>query len=126
MSWDVEVTDECRDWYRDLDESRQDALDAAVQQLEEKGPSLGRPVVGEIALEPDYRQFATLFGRHLKELRPTGSVRVLFIFDPRRTAILLLGGDKRGDWSRWYREAIPIAAKLYETYLADIKDEGLL
>lgn len=65
----------------------------------------------------------------MKELRPRGVAkhcRVLFIFDPRRKAILLLGGDKSGQWAKWYATAIPRAERLYEDYLADLKAQGLL
>ena len=64
---------------------------------------------------------------NLKELRPLGgSLRVLFVFDPRRSAILLLGGDKAGQWQRWYVEMIPLAERLYAEYLAELRREGLL
>ena len=60
----------------------------------------------------------------MKELRPRGSVsrniRVLFIFDPERQAVLLLGGGKTGKWPVWYRRAIPEAERLYEEYLDDL------
>jgi len=41
-------------------------------------------------------------------------------------AILLLGGDKRGRWTRWYLEMIPIADKLYDEHLAQLRREGEL
>lgn len=92
----------------------------AMEVLELDGPALGRPLVGEIALEPDYREFVPVFGRHLKELRPLGTdVRILFTFGPDRTLVLLFAGDKEGEWNRWYRRAIPGAAELYERYLED-------
>jgi hypothetical protein len=55
-----------------------------------------------------------------------GSIRILFAFDPHRTAILLLGGDKAGQWQSWYRDAIPAAERLYETYLEELRQEGRL
>lgn len=56
---------------------------------------------------------------NMKELRPAGtSVRILFIFDPQRQAILLLGGDKAGNWRRWYDENIPVADERYARWLA--------
>jgi len=56
---------------------------------------------------------------------PLGAGRVvLFAFDPRRTAILLIGGDKQGQWQRWYREFIPVADRLYDEHLAELADEG--
>lgn len=47
----------------------------------------------------------------MKELRAAkgGALRVLFVFDPRRMAILLLGGDKSGEWNAWYGWAVPLA-----------------
>jgi len=51
---------------------------------------------------------------------------VLFMFDPRRTVILLLGGDKTDEWDRWYEWAIPAADDLYDAYLTELRDEGLI
>jgi hypothetical protein len=60
---------------------------------------------------------------HLKELRPgsggRSEIRVLFVFDPARSALLLLGGDKAGNWQRWYRENIPVAEQLYLQYATE-------
>jgi hypothetical protein len=50
---------------------------------------------------------------------------VLFAFDPRRTAMLLIGGDKTGN-KRWYEEFVPIADKIYDVHLEDLKKEGLI
>jgi hypothetical protein len=58
----------------------------------------------------------------MKELRSTGGhVRILFAFDPARQAILLLGGDKTGNWKGWYQENIPQADELYDKHLAGEK-----
>jgi hypothetical protein len=46
-------------------------------------------------------------------------VRILFIFDPERRAVLLIAGDKAGQWSAWYREAIPLAEARYALYLKE-------
>ena len=51
--------------------------------------------------------------------------RVLFAFDPRRSAILLLGGDKTGN-DRWYEENVPVADRLYDVHLETLKREGLI
>jgi hypothetical protein len=76
----------------------------AVAALREEGPTLGRPLVDRI-------QGSRI--HHLKELRPgsggRSEIRVLFAFDPARSALLLLGGGKAGNWQRWYRENIPSA-----------------
>lgn len=60
---------------------------------------------------------------NLKELRPgssgTTEIRILFVFDPDRNAVLLVAGDKEGQWNTWYRHAIPLAQARYETYLKE-------
>jgi hypothetical protein len=61
-----------------------------------------------------------------KELRPSRSIRVLFAFDPRRSAILLLGGDKRGTWTEWYERMVPQADSLYAEHPQSLEKEGLL
>ena len=98
-----------------MDENEQIAIDAAVEVLEERGPALGRPLVDNV-----HRS------RHanMKELRPLGGdLRILFAFDPRRTAILLIGGDKSGTWNKWYAEMVPLADQLYDQHLADLAQE---
>lgn len=87
----------------------------ALDALAEGGPGLGRPLVD------------TIHGSvmaNLKELRP-GSVRILFAFDPWRSSILLVAGDKAGQWNEWYREAVPLAEQRYEMYVRErTKTEG--
>jgi hypothetical protein len=51
---------------------------------------------------------------------------VLFMFDPRRQIVLLLGGDKTGRWNEWYRWAVPLADVLYDEYLDELEKEGLI
>lgn len=66
---------------------------------------------------------------NMKELRPRGvakNFRILFLFDPRREAILLVEGDKSGQWDRWYAKAIPIAERLYEECLSELAAENLI
>ena len=116
--WEIEGTDEFAAWFRSLDNSEAEAVAEAVDALAGNGPALGRPYVDTLARS-----------RHpnMKELRPRcGHLRVLFAFDPRRTAILLLGGDKSGRWAAWYREAIPKADDLYDAHLETLKQEGLI
>jgi hypothetical protein len=94
------------------------AIIDAVDYVAENGPATGRPIVGEVSLEPDYRAFIPLFGRHLKEIRPLGTdVRILCTFTADRTLVLLFAGSKEGEWNRWYRRAIPEAARLYRDYI---------
>lgn len=117
MAWTVKVTDEYADWFstlikEDLDSATQVAQ--AVAALREEGPMLGRPLV-------DRLKGSAL--HHLKELRPgsrgRSEIRVIFAFDPTRAALLLLGGDKAGNWDRWYKENIPLAIQLYIAYTSD-------
>ena len=95
---------------------------AALEILQREGPSLGRPLVD------------TLVGPrlgNLKELRPasvgSSEVRVLFAFDPTRTAVMLLAADKsrgksgRRKWSGWYKRAIPEAERLYNEYIQELE-----
>ncbi|WP_374272041.1 type II toxin-antitoxin system RelE/ParE family toxin [Actinoplanes sp. M2I2] len=64
---------------------------------------------------------------NLEELRPPSrgrtEIRILFVFDPWRSAVLLVAGDKSGEWSRWYRNAIPEAEEFYALYLKERRGE---
>jgi hypothetical protein len=90
----------------------------AIEALADTGPDLGRPLVDRIKASSLH---------NLKELRPgsTGrtEIRVLFTFDPWRSAILLVAGDKAGNWRAWYRQAIPRAEELYAIYLKERREE---
>ena len=109
------LVDEVRDWIDGLDEATHARVVQAIDVLSESGPSLGRPLVDTI-------RHSTI--ANLKELRP-GTVRILFAFDPWRSTVLLVAGDKAGRWNAWYREAIPLAEQRYETYLQErLKEEG--
>lgn len=112
--WDVEFTDLFESWWETLSADEQQAIDAAVRVLEQRGPGLGRPLVDRVERS-----------RHanMKELR-IGTIRVLFAFDPRRTAILLIGGDKRDRWQQFYVQAIRLADRLFDEHLAEFEREG--
>jgi hypothetical protein len=113
VSWEIANTKEWGDWFDGLSVELQDAIAARLELLAERGPALGRPTVD------------TLTGSelpNLKELRVDAdgqNTRTLFVFDPTRTAILLMGGSKTGQWSKWYRTAIPQAERLYEEHLRE-------
>ncbi len=118
MPWSVEYTDQFELWWlHELTEEQQEAIAARVKLLEERGPGLRRPYVGEIR--------GSAFDPQMKELicSEGGALRILFMFDPRTVAILLLGGDKAGQWQRWYRQAIPQADELYREHLKELQDE---
>jgi hypothetical protein len=114
--WEVEFTDEFEAWWIELTPQQQDSIVAAVEILASGGPALGRPLVDRI--ENSRHQ-------NMKELRiPRGNIRILFIFDPLRNAILLIGGDKSNRWAEFYREMIPLADDLYDEHLEALKREG--
>jgi len=112
--WEVWVTDEWYAWFETLDNPTQALVGHAIDRLADGGPHLGRPLVDRI-------QGASV--HNMKELRPGSSgsseIRVLFVFDPWRSVILLVGGDKSGRWRDWYTTAIPEAERLYEKYLVE-------
>ena len=115
MAWEVEVTDEFVEWWDSLTEDEQERVTAVVTQLEASGPALPRPLADTIRGSRH---------RNIKELIPPAStIRVLFAFDPRRVAILLIGGDKAGRWNEWYEEFVPVADRLYDEHLEEIARE---
>jgi hypothetical protein len=114
--WEVEYTDQFGTWWERLSQREQEAIAAGVAVLEQIGPGLGRPLV-------DTLQDTSV--PNLKELRPpAGNLRILFAFDPRRVAILLLGGDKTDQWESWYQSAIPAAEQLFREHLDELQEEG--
>ena len=120
MTWDIEFTDEFGDWFKGLTEVEQDKITAVVDMLEVAGPRLGFPQ------SSDVRKTKM---RHMRELRiqiKGEPYRVLYAFDPRRTAILLLGGNKARIGDRWYEENIPRAERLYREHLETLRREGLI
>lgn len=119
MSWDIEYTDEFGSWWNELSESEQESLAASVRLLEERGPNLGFPHSSGIN-GSKHSQMRELRTQH--EGRP---YRTLYAFDPRRSAILLIGGDKTGD-NRWYEINVPIADRLYDSHLQQLRKEGLI
>lgn len=119
MPYEVNFTEEFGRWWDTLTTEQQEDITARVTLLEQHGPALRRPVVDRVTSSSFH---------NMKELRCSsdGALRVLFAFDPRREAILLLGGDKTGNWEAWYRQAIPEADRLYAEYLEELQREGLI
>ncbi|MFT5531779.1 MAG: hypothetical protein ACI91O_001809 [Candidatus Poriferisodalaceae bacterium] len=120
MVWEINGTDQFADWYSSLSKPEQDAVIAVVELLAESGPQLDRPHADRIKGSKYH---------NLKELRPRSAAkncRILFIFDPRRQAVLLVGGDKTNNWVKWYQTAIPEAEALYEDYLQELQTSGVL
>lgn len=101
-------------WYLALDQSTAETVTDVIDYLAQYGPGLGRPTVHSVEGSRHH---------NMKELR-TGSTRILFCFEPQREAILLVAGDKRGQWQRWYTAAIPLADDRYDEWLKIIATEG--
>jgi hypothetical protein len=119
VEWDVEFTHEFEGWWNGLSEDEQEDVSAKVILLQRCGPTLRRPHSDVIASS-----------RHsnMKELiiqHAGWPYRVPYAFDPRRCAILLIGGDKTGA-DRWYESFVPIADRLYDEHLAALRKEGLI
>lgn len=117
--FDLRMVPEVREWLHQLritDKETLTSVSQAITALRIGGPSLGRPLIDTIV--------GSKLG-NLKELRPGSSgsseVRILFVFDPTRNAVLLVAGDKSGRWKRWYEAAIPLAEERYEAYLKEVR-----
>ena len=117
MSWEVEFTDEFETWWSALTQDEQESIAASVGLLEAVGPNLKHPHSSGINGSKH---------SHMRELRTQHEgrpYRTLYAFDPRRAAILLIGGDKTGD-DRWYETHVPMADNLYDAHLQELKKEG--
>lgn len=117
--WEVEYSDEFGLWWDSLTESEQDDVAAVVEVLRQVGPSLRRPLSGSIE-RSRYPNMKELVIQHAGD-----PYRVLYAFDPRRIAILLVGGNKTGN-DRWYEEFVPQADRIYCDHLKALEKEGLL
>jgi hypothetical protein len=105
MPWDVEYTDPLEEWWDTLPLDEQAAIDAGGEALEDRGPALRGQ--REDVTTPEHEGAATSGRKHPHPVR----------LRPRRTAILLIGGDKTNRWDRWYDETVPIADRLYDEHL---------
>ena len=119
MTWIVEFTDEFEEWWHTLSEGEQQDVFASEQLLEVKGPHLPFPHSSSVR---------TSRHNHMRELRIQSfgqPYRVFYAFDPRRAAILLVGGCKTGQ-DRFYEKYVPVADALYDAHLRELKSEGLI
>ena len=117
MAWDVEVSDEFKFWWNELDEAECISVERSVLLLEERGPHLPFPYSSAVS---GSRHSAM---RELRVQHQGRPYRVLYIFDPRRVALLLLGGDKTGN-KRWYEMNVPLADQLYDRFLLELHEEN--
>jgi hypothetical protein len=117
VAWSVEYTDEFENWWETLDEDEQESVTSCVLLLEARGPMLGYPFTSGIEQSKH---------SHMRELRIQHSgrpYRVLYAFDPRRVAILLIGGDKTAD-NRWYDKYVPLADRIYDQHIEALNEES--
>jgi hypothetical protein len=121
VRWEILLLEPVNDWFLALckdDPLTADKIEEALDELALCGPQLGRPLVDRIHGSKIH---------NLKELRPrvpgTAEVRLLFVFDAEREAIVLVAGDKAGRWRTWYAEAIPLAEERYAAYQREADEE---
>jgi hypothetical protein len=110
---EIYATDEMTEWYQSLSVEQANAVDRVVRVLAQMGLALGHP----------YSSAIRSSRQGLRELRVSAGkaeLRVLYAFDPRRDAVLLLGGDKSGD-ARFYEWIVPLAERVWKDYLAEQK-----
>jgi len=117
--WEVEYTDQFETWWSSLDLREQESVATVVSLLQDRGPHLPFPYSSAIQ--------GSKHG-HMRELRIQHRgrpLRVLYAFDPRRVALLLIGGDKTGN-ETWYETFVPIADRIYDQHIAELGKEGLI
>ena len=121
MAWEVEYTDEFLEWWNGISTAERDSVSNSVSLLIEYGVNLRYPKSSGIHSSRH---------SHMRELRPNDGrspIRVFYAFDPRRTSILLIliGGHKtNGDM--FYRQYVPVADRLYDQHLEELRQEGLI
>lgn len=115
--WSIDI-ELIAEWLASLDDDSRAQVVAAIELLEDRGPQLGRPIVDTVSSSRH---------RNMKELRPGSSgrseLRVLFAFDPERSAIMLIAGDKADNWTRWYKKNIPLADDMFDDHLRKLRKE---
>jgi hypothetical protein len=117
MACEVEFTDEFGAWWDGLTVGEQESVRAYVRLLAEFGVALKHPYCSGVTGSKH---------SHMRELRVQHQgrpYRVLYAFDPRRAALLLIGGDKTGN-DRWYEVFVPIADRIYDEHLEQLRAEG--
>jgi hypothetical protein len=121
VRWEILLLEPVSDWFLALCKdapSTADKVEEALDELALCGPQLGRPLADRIHGSKIH---------NLKELRPRvpggAEVRLLFVFDAEREAIVLVAGDKAGRWRTWYAEAIPLAEERYAAYQREAEEE---
>lgn len=119
MTWEVEYTDEFEAWWLGLDVGEQESVAASVGLIEALGPHVPFPHSSGVVSSRHGRM------RELRVQHRGSPYRILYAFDPRRTAILLVGGSKAGE-DRFYERMIQTADRLYDQHLETLRTEGLI
>jgi hypothetical protein len=113
-SWEIQMSEQVAEFLEAQPLEVQERIDMVLTVLSAEGPSLGRPLADSIGNSKI---------RNLKELRITSSsnsaIRILYCFTKSRIALLLVAGDKAGNWTNWYKEAIESAEETYERFTKD-------
>lgn len=116
--WEIPLVAEVDAWFVNLvveDPTSAAFVERAIDLLAAEGPALGRPMVDRVKASRHH---------NMKELRPgsagASEIRILFAFDPVRRAVMLVAGDKAGNWKGWYDVNIPLADKRYDEHLAEL------
>jgi hypothetical protein len=118
MRWVVIAHPAVDEWLQSLDKGTLEQVTAAVRELRDQGPALPRPLADTVRGSRH---------KNLKELRPGSAgrteIRILFAFDPVRQAVLLVAGDKAGQWNKWYKRAIPLADDRFDEHIERLGGE---
>ena len=118
--WRILYMPEFEEWHTSLTNDEQDALDVRLELVSQRGPVLGRPYVDRVHQSRHH---------NMKEIRLPNGIRVLFAFDIRRSAVLLIGGNKSErdgnspTWNRWYERMIPIADQIFDRHITQLRKE---
>lgn len=118
MAYKVNFSDECETWLDGLERDLQKAVAAHIGLLAEYGPQLARPYADTV------KSPVKSPVKNLKELRVQyrgEPYRILYAFDPKREALLLIGGNKTSD-KRWYKRMIPVAEKIFAAHLQSLEE----
>jgi|SRR5579875_1363320 len=114
MAWEIEVKPQAEQWLRSLGRGDRERVAEALDRLAEVGPGLGTPLVKPIKSSRHHGMRELRYGNH----------RALFAFDSRERAVLLVGGDKTGDWRGWYERSVPVADRIYDQHLRSMGGGG--
>lgn len=115
MASEVEFSDEFGEWWDGLTAAEQKSIDFTVSLLQECGPTLKMPHSSGVETSRHGRM------RELRIQHEGRPYRVLYVFDRRRIALLLIGGDKTGN-NRWYEQYVPVADAIYDRHLRDLEE----